>query len=270
MKYLSVLIAYTLLFSSCKKNVDEVPDTPTNPEPVKGELSIQFDNRVGNSALHLNIGKYTGITYGEEYTFTSVKYYISNIVLTGTNDSLYTVPQDSCYFLIDQSDNTTWFPKVKVPVGDYKGLSFMIGVDSLRNTKDIAQRTGVLDPAGAANGMYWGWNSGYIFFKAEGTSPASAEPGNTFMYHIGGFGGYSSPTINNLKTIDFDLTTQGIAKVRTDRKSNIHLVADLSQLFDKAGSQVRIGANPVVMFSDFSTVIAYNYSQMFSHDHTEN
>ena len=64
---------------------------------------------------------------------------------------------------------------------------------------DVSQRTGVLDPSGAGADMYWTWNSGYIFFKMEGTSPAATGMGNSFMYHIGGFGGYSAPTINNIK-----------------------------------------------------------------------
>ena len=136
---------------------------------------------------------------GESLKITKLKYYVSNFVLTNADGTIYTVPQDSCYFLIDESDPATHEPALKVPEGEYKTLTFTVGVDSLRNTMDISKRTGVLDPATTAADMYWGWNSGYIFFKVEGTSPVITAAGNVFQYHIGGFGGYSSPTPNNLK-----------------------------------------------------------------------
>jgi len=272
MKYvLTACMALLFVVQSCKKESASNPvDPPVQPGVVKSDLSIQFDNRVKDHELHLGVESYTSEIYSEEFTFTTVKYYISNISVTNTGDTVYTVPQDSSYFLIDQSDFNTWFPKVRVPVGDYKTLTFVLGVDSLRSTMDISKRTGVLDPATGANGMYWGSDSGYIFFKAEGTSPSSPEGGNVFMYNIGGFGGYTSPPINNLKTITIDLSEHGIAQVRTGTKSNIHLMADISNIFDNRGQPVRIADHPVVMFEDFSTNIAYNYSSMFSHDHTEN
>jgi hypothetical protein len=179
------------------------------------------------------------------------------------------VPSDSSYFLIDESVAASRSAEVTVPKGDYRQISFTIGVDSLRNTMEIARRTGVLDPAAAGNDMYWTWNSGYIFFKIEGTSPSSAEAGNVFMYHIGGFGGYSSPTINNIREVTLDLTAGGIAKVTAGGESNIHLMVDIAKLFNGA-TQLSIAANPVVMFGDFSGNIANNYSAIFRHDHTEN
>ena len=250
-----------ILLSSCKKD-DEV--SQYNPN-VKGELSVEFDNIAGAADLQLNTGSYTNAT-GETFTVTKLKYYVSNFVLTHTNGTVYTVPQDSCYFLIDESDEATHEPILKVPEGEYKTLSFTVGVDSLRSTKDISQRTGVLDPTAAGGDMYWGWNSGYIFFKMEGTSP-SAMMG--FMYHIGGFGGYSSATINNLKTITLDLTARGVPQVKATKETNIHLMVDILKMFN-GSPNISIAANPMVMFNTFSTNIANNYSAMFRHDHTEN
>ena len=60
-----------------------------------------------------------------------------------------------------------------IPAGDYNQITFTIGVDSLRSTMDVSKRPGVLDPAQGHDGMYWTWNSGYIFFKMEGISPAA-------------------------------------------------------------------------------------------------
>ena len=138
---------------------------------------------------------------------------------------------------------------------------------------DLSKRTGVLDPAGdMETSMYWGWNSGYIFFKMEGISaaaPLDNSGQHKFRYHIGGFGGYSAPTINNIKTVTLDLTAGGVPKVRTGREANIHLMVDVAKVLD-GNTPVSIAAHPSVMFSDFSVTIANNYSSMFRHDHTEN
>jgi hypothetical protein len=164
---------------------------------------------------------------------------------------------------------------MRVPLGEYKLVTFTIGVDSLRSTMNISKRTGVLDPSVLSHddgGMYWGWNSGYIFYRMEGISNlAPIDPAGLrkYRYHIGGFGGYSSPSLNNIKNITIDLTTNGTAKVREGRTSNIHIMADVLKMFTGT-TNVSIAANPTVMFSDYSANIASNYVNMFRHDHTEN
>lgn len=258
--YLS--LASLFVFAACKKDTDSSYNDTT-----KSQLSVEFDNIAGGADLQLTTGTYTNAV-GESFKVTKLKYYVSNFVFTKTDGTVYTVPQDSCYFLVDESDVTSRKAVVNVPEGEYKTLTFILGVDSLRNTKDISLRTGVLDPTAAGGDMYWGWNSGYIFFKMEGTS-AAASMGGTFMYHIGGFGGYSSATINNIKTFTVDLSSRGTAKVKSGHASNIHLMVDILKMFNGTNN-VSIAANPMVMFADYSTTIANNYTAMINHDHTEN
>jgi len=263
MKYiLSILSVTAILFSSCKKD-----DTPAYNPNVKGPLSVEFDNIAGASDLQLNTGSYVNAT-SETFSVTKLKYYVSNFIFTRTDGTVYTVPQNESYFLVDESDENTHEPTMNIPEGEYKTVSFILGVDSLRSTKDISERTGVLDPTTAGGDMYWGWNSGYIFFKMEGTSPAAGMGGN-FMYHIGGFGGYSSATLNNIKTITLDLTARGIPQVKSGKSTNIHLMVDVLKMFN-GSTNVSIAANPMVMFDPYSSTIANNYTAMFRHDHTEN
>ncbi|HEX5152439.1 MAG TPA: MbnP family protein [Parafilimonas sp.] len=260
-RILFIAAVAVVTFSSCKKN----NGSPYNSN-IKADLSVEFDNIAGSSDLQLNTGTYTNSS-GEEFSVTKLKYYASNFLLTNVNGTVYTVPQDSCYFLIDEADEDTHEPVLHVPEGEYKTLQFTVGVDSIRNTMDISRRTGVLDPTGAGADMYWGWNSGYIFFKMEGTSPAS--PTGDFMYHIGGFGGYSSATINNIKTLTFDLTQRGAPQVKAGKETNIHMMIDVTKMFSGAHT-ISIAANPMVMFDPYSTNIADNFTDMFKHDHTEN
>ncbi|EHQ31084.1 MbnP family protein [Mucilaginibacter paludis] len=278
-KYHYLLIAgFMLVLLSCSKKSDVTPDfVETNLAP----FSVEFDNIVGDRTLSLDntTSLYTNAA-GEKFSLSMLQYYISNIKVSTADGKTYTVKQDSSYFLIKSSDKATRFAKVKVPEGDYTKLTFTLGIDSLRSTMDISKRTGILDPAATGDhdsgGMYWGWNAGYIFFRMEGNSSVISDDVNgdptgkkQFKYHIGGFGGYVAPTINNIKTITIDLTTAGIAKVRRDRQSNVHLFVDAMKVFNGKNA-FSIAAHPNVMFSDYSVNIAANLTEMFRHDHTEN
>jgi len=87
---------------------------------------------------------------------------------------------DKSYQLCDiEETNSTELNSFKTEDG-YMPLS--IGVDSLTNVAGV--QGGDLDPM---HGMYWTWNSGYINFKLEGTSPACNSRKNKFQLHLGGF-----------------------------------------------------------------------------------
>ncbi len=271
MKFTNKIAALALipacLLSACKKEKKEPDYNAGNLAP----LSIEFDNIVGGKNLYLDAETYTN-TSGESFSISTLQYFISNIQLQKSDGTLYTVPQAESYFLIKEGDEESQKAVVQAPEGDYSSLTFTLGVDSLRSVSDVSERSGVLDPSGGMDGMYWSWNSGYIFFKMEGLSesaPADPSGQHKFRYHIGGFGGYASATINNIKTVTIDLTAGGIARVRKDRKSNIHLMVDIAKVFDGATS-ISIAEHPSVMFSEFSVQVANNFPAMFRHDHTEN
>lgn len=257
------IFSTVILFASCKKD-----DAPMYNPNVKANLSVEFDNVTGSSDLQLNTGTYSNAA-GESFKITKLKYYVSNFILTNSNGTVYTVPQDSCYFLIDESDASTHEPILKVPEGEYKTLTFTIGVDSLRNTMDISHRTGVLDPTTTAADMYWSWNSGYIFFKMEGTSPVISGMGNAFQYHIGGFGGYSTPTTNNLKTITLDLTARGVPQVKSGKETNVHLFVDVLKALTGT-TNMSFATTAMIHSATPGKPVADNYASMFKHDHTEN
>jgi hypothetical protein len=263
------IILNTLFFSvillSCKKD-----ETPEFVSTDKGGLKIEFDNVVGGKDLELNTGSYLN-TSGETYTISKFDYFISNIKLKNENGTEYIVPKDSSYFLLMESDPEQVIELRNIPAGNYSAITFTIGVDSLKCTAPVDQRTGTLDPATTAAGMYWAWNSGYIFLKMEGSSEASTIPDKNFYYHIGGFGGYSTPTINNIKTVTLQAPFGEPAKVRKDKATppEIHVMADASKVLD-GSTKISIAANSMVMFTNPSVIIANNYAQMFKIDHVHN
>jgi hypothetical protein len=235
-------------------------------------LILSFDNVVGEQDLKPDPSTYTNAA-GESFTITQLQYFISNIKLGRADGTEFIVPQDECYFLVQENVPASQRIRLMVPEAEYNRITFIVGVDSLRNTMDISKRTGVLDPASAMdNGMYWGWNSGYIFFKMEGnstTAPADPTGRQKFRYHIGGFGGYSAPTINNIKTVSLDLDTKGVARVEKGKQAAIYIRADILKAFT-GRSAISIAAHPSVMFSEYSVNIAGNYSNMFTHHRTDN
>ena len=236
------------------------------------DLTLQFNNVAGSKDLLLNSGDYTNSS-GETLNVSQLQYFVSNVKFTGPNGKVFSVKQDESYFLIQEHEPATQKVKLKVPPGEYNKVTFVLGVDSLRNTMPIDKRKGVLDPSSSMdNGMYWSWNSGYIFFKMEGTSNAAPEDptGNRrFRFHIGGFGGYSAPTINNIKSVTLDLSKLGTVKAKKGRNATIYIKADILKTFNGA-TNLSIAAHPSVMFSEYSVNVANNYSKMFYHDRTVN
>ena len=257
-----LILGFCSVFTCCTKN----GSTKSNETST---IAITFDNRVGLADLVLNTSNYMNAN-GESFTVSKFDYYISNIALIRTDGSSYVVPQASSYFLIKEDVSSTQQITLSgVPVGAYNRIRFMIGIDSLRNTLDVSQRTGVLDPAAGGLGMYWVWNSGYIFLKLEGASPVSIRPAQAYQYHIGGFGGMTAPTINNIKVVTLDFPASTNAQVRVGGMPDIRIQADVLKLFT-GSANVSIATTPVVMFAPESVTIANNYSSMFTVERVQN
>ncbi len=259
-------IILALGINSCKKNDPTSSVAPT--------VMVEFDNVAGSTDLAFNTNYVN--SSGETFKVSRFDYYISNVSLKKSDGTVFTVAQDDSYFLIKESVASSQMVELKnVPEGDYQSVTFTVGVDSVRSCAPIDKRTGALDPA---NGMYWTWNSGYIFSMLEGSSAVSGATDNLFQFHVGGFGGYSSITANNIRqvTVPFKNT---VAQVRNGTKTEIHLMVDALKVFgtNTAGidNRVSIAANPTVMGSPAVALIAKklagNYqNEVFSfvHIHT--
>ncbi|MEO6685097.1 MAG: MbnP family protein, partial [Dyadobacter sp.] len=192
---------------------------------------------------------------GEDFTVTKFNYFVTNIKLLRADGTQYIIPQDSLSRTITLN---------RIPKGNYTGVEYILGVDSLRSVSGIEKRGGALDPSGdmAGDGMYWAWSSGYIFLKFEGYSSQSTSANGKFYYHIGFFGGYDSKTVNNIKTIKLDFAGNK-AMVGKDTIPEIGIIADVKKVFD-GPVPLSIAKQPSVMF-DFtlSSNVANNYKNMF-------
>lgn len=197
MKYFFIIL-FTLLFS------------PVSSANLTLKLSHQFLEQ----PLILHEKVYT-TSNNEELTFTKLKYYLGNILLTYNNGKTYT--DLIRYHLIDfEKSETMLLVLNNIPEGTIKNIGFSIGVDSLTNSNGLMD--GDLDPL---KGMYWSWSSGFINFKLEGTcSNCSTE--KKFAYHIGGF---IAPNES------FQTTSIPVEKKVTATEMNLEITIDIGTLF---------------------------------------
>lgn len=254
-----LILSLSFVATSCEKDEEEPIPVETNAtgtieidiEHIAGDESFQFDKLFTNEA-------------GDSLYFNVFKYYVSNFKLVKTDGSTVALDKSQKHFLVDNSVLASLNLELdSVPTGTYTGVEFTLGVDSITNTLPVSERTGVLDPS---NGMYWSWNSGYIFLKAEGLSPQSTMPDQSFTYHIGGFGGYSSPTINNIKTVRIELDAAKTFTLAKNGSKELHVMVDALEIF-KSPTSFSVKDYGMVMFAPFSTSIANNYVDMFKLDH---
>ena len=246
----------TFLLTGCKKD-EPVPDTI----PKTGTLDLEFEQRVGAAPLELSTRSYTTPS-GDQFKITTFRQYISNIRLTRADGTQYAQPES--YYLLDAAVSASKILKLKdIPVGDYTGITFTVGVDSTRNVSGV--QTGALDPN---NGMFWTWNSGYIYTKLEGTSPQAPRPAGTteggLVFHIGGF---KSPN-NTIRTVSPAFPGGTKLLVRADHAPEIHLNVDVLKMFT-GSTTVRFATLSNTMGGPNSVLVANNYAQggMFTIEH---
>jgi|688.fasta_scaffold763124_2 hypothetical protein len=243
---LAIFIVSLVLLSSCQEN------NPTG----NTDVTIHLEHIFGANALALNSATPYVTSGGDSVTFTTFKYYVSNIVFQKNGGGSF-VEADS-YHLVDLSDpESTELMITNMDEAEYTSVSFLLGVDSTRNVSGA--QTGALDPA---NDMFWSWSSGYIFFKAEGSSPQAPSG---FMYHIGGFSGPN----NSLQLITLNFGGDNLIVNKTNQKET-HLTVDAQEIFDGPNPINVASTNNVMMPGAMAKMISQNYAGMFVFEHNHN
>ena len=194
-KFKTLLMAITTVaaLSSCSKEDNNNSQEKTNGN---SDVSLQFDNYVGTEKLALGTSASAAKAYtSNEQTlkFSEVKYVITNVVLVkadGTKVPYHTEDLDKGGFLINQANTASLTPVLKnIPVGDYKGIEFGLGVKKELNNLKLQDRfPNFYNLTGRytfENGkiMHWEWANGYRFVKLEGwfsnpTPPGKDKKGN--------------------------------------------------------------------------------------------
>lgn len=265
-------IIYALLFSalglvttSCKKKKED----NTAPAPPKGELELYINPTVNTSDLVFNTNYTNGA--GNSYKVTEFKMYISEVTFVKEDGSEY---KDNGIYLANMSDlsikNTTaktahggkgaQITIPNVPAGTYKGIRFTIGVPGNKNNIDATKITDTNNPLHTNNGMYWSWNSGYIFNKFEGVYDSLGIP-KTFRFHIG-----NSTTEDRRMRINFVNMTGDTHTFVIPNNSHyvMQCSIDVNKFFANADGSyhdLNIVANRIVMGGNNATKLAQNMAR---------
>lgn len=241
-----------ILFSSCKK------DTVINSSTGKTTLSLE--SNVAGQAFSLNKDFAIG---GKSYHFTAFRYWVSNVVLTNTSGQQYKAPH--AYYLVEQTNaqvvqsGTFTYPATSrtaielegVPAGNYKSISFSIGVDKEHND-NLSLQDGELEQMNNMTNVTWMWHTSYIFTTLEGTVSAGATP-KDLMVQTG--------LNDNYTSLSFDLATP--VSITASQEADIKFSVDVSKIIDG----VDVYATPVVSAStpDVMAAVAGNYkTKVFS------
>ncbi len=235
---------------SCHKKQDG------NPQPVtpSGSLTFQMKNLVGNTSFQFN-APYTNSS-NDTFKVSSFQYLLSDFKLLTKDSNVVEIPNS--YVYVDASVGNT-FALTQVPYGDYIGISYLIGVDSVTNT--LGAPSGPLDPI---TNMYWDWN-GYIDLILTGTSPSSKGSGHIFDYHIGGFR-YPYAT-QRIVSHSFGST---VLNVKEGANPQVFINIDLLEFFEHPIDLSIKDLSSVTVPGSNASTVATNYQDMFQFNQIQN
>jgi hypothetical protein len=161
-------------------------------------------------------------SFGEVFEISRFRFYVGKLKPV-YSDAWPNTNAVSAYHLIDFSDSISQLIELPVRAGACNGIQFQLGIDSA--DQGHGAQTGPLDPV---KGMFWTWNSGYLSFKIEGSSPSSNQPAHTIAYHIGG---YREP-YSTIWNIRINTTNDDEFRITKENKINIEVPVDLGYFFD--------------------------------------
>ena len=209
----AIIIAST--FTSCKK------DEKNNNSNTVNAMEFKADHYWGNTyTTGFTLNKnYYHMKVGDSIQFSMLKYYITNVELEKLDGTFW--KETESYHLIDANKGQLdKFDIKNIPSGEYKGIKFKIGVDSTRNVSGA--QTGAL---AVENGMFWSWNTGYIFVRAEGSSPKIKDNNGNFVFHLGGF----KQSNNAVRELSFDF--DNILTVSSSAKPSMHFKVNVARFW---------------------------------------
>ena len=162
-----LILGLLVLIGSCKD--DSNSDFVFSIEPRFDGETFEFGKNYTN---HM----------GQTIKFEFFKFYLSDIKLTNDNNETVTI---SDVELFDLEDNHT-IEKL-IPIGNYKSISFAVGLDSLTNRNSDPDTFNAEHPLSYAQNTHWGWASLYKFMQIEGRVDEIESDflQKTFSYHTG-------------------------------------------------------------------------------------
>lgn len=188
---LFVAIAAVFTLAGCK-----------DPEAAIGTLNLSSKAMWGSEEMQ--IGEVYEDSFGRPILVEQFRMYISNITAIQDDGSEWVI-EDIEQFNFAES----WSMAATLPAGNYTGLKIGLGVPEEINADQDPAQYATDHPLSvqSAEGMFWTWNSGYIFTKFEGKTALDGDEQNmtdSYAFHVGSDNFYRTVEINKAFTIGED------------------------------------------------------------------
>jgi hypothetical protein len=200
---------------------------------------------------------------GQIYSVKKLSFFINDIALSGSSGKEYAVKSENNQtgvFLLNFTkpdfdagygiQSCKIFFKAKP--GDYSDIRFTFGVPRELNHSDPAVAPSPLNLAQAAE-MYWEWNSGYIFFLAEGK--IYNQENKLFHFALGNDSRIMPFSFGNL----FEVSP--LIKVQKGKTTRIKFALDLNKLLvngDKTTYTLNSSAQTIVHGGYYADILRNN------------
>ncbi len=241
------ILSSLFIFSSCR-NADD-----TTPEDVIAETKVQITFDTQWEGGDFNLQEVYFDNFGNRIRVDSFKSYISMLSIVKEDGSEVLLHD---FYLMDFLNPNTY--TFTIEPGDYDGIRFGIGVPQDYNKdEDPAQYPNdhPLSVAGS-QGMFWHWNTGYIFVKFEGkadtTGTEGAELLHSFSFHIG-----DDPYFRSFEQLDTPIHVE--AGLTTAISVNIHV----DQILATGGADDIDLATDAITHTSGNTVLAATFVNNF-------
>ncbi len=162
--FAALALMTSFVFSSCETEEKTPPVVTDNSNGI----TLKYVGLLGGN----DISTLTGTTRyfksaGERFSVSNWAMILSHVALIKTNGD--TVQLGDGYQYVNYLDASKSFRTVRnIPEGDYKGITFLLGLDAGVNHDDPAKWPANHPLNGFTTGLHWGWSSGYIFHAFDG------------------------------------------------------------------------------------------------------
>ncbi len=217
------IVSLLLLVNAC------VPDTPTETNTT---VTLNFQGLFGDDEFVFF--KNYDYENGDSIFINTAHFFISDITLLKGNESI----KIKDIAVLDFSKNHVIAGGTGenividgVPAGQYTGIRFGIGVDSILN-HTIPADYGVGEPLANAS-EYWDWRETYIFGKLEGRLKKSNGNEISYTYHPGTDALYRTATFSKTFTLENEIP------------KTLNFSVDLGMLFNQNNGKIDIETTPI-------------------------
>ncbi len=168
------VVLLSVFFMSCGE------DSPVTPET---KVHLKFIPTYNGQPLSID-SVYTN-TFGQQLRVENVQFYLSNIYAHNGSDS--TLLKQAFLFTLLEPQTLS----LNVSPQSFSSLSFGVGVPSNLNKNVDPSQYANSNPLSVqgSNGMFWYWNTGYIFVKVEGRYELTGTPNaplmESYAFHMG-------------------------------------------------------------------------------------